>query len=244
MRVIALIPAAGQGLRVGQEQPKVFLPLEGIPLLVHTLRRFEACPQVHEVFPIVSQDWKTYCEQQIIRPFGFTKVPQVLVGGPARQDSVYEGLRAVAGRADWVIIHDGARPFVSEELIHRTLEEGRRWGAVAAALPASDTIKVASPKQEVLQTLDRSQLWITQTPQSFSYRLLWEAHEAARKDGFYGTDDASLVERKGVPVRLVKGSTFNVKITTAEDLVMAEALWRLFQEKGFDEEGMNFIQSP
>lgn len=242
MRVIALIPAAGHGRRMGHEQPKVFLPLEGTPLLVHTLRRFEACPQVHEVFPIVSKDWKAYCEQQIIRPFGFTKVAQVLAGGPARQDSVYNGLRAVEGRADWVIIHDGARPFVSEDLITLTLEESRRWGAAAAALPASDTIKVVSSQQEVLQTLDRSQLWITQTPQSFAYPLLWKAHEAARGDGFYGTDDASLVERQRIPVRLVKGSTFNLKITTAEDLVMAEALWRIFQEKGFDGKSMNFIR--
>ena len=242
MRVIALIPAAGRGRRMGHEQPKVFLPLKGTPLLVHTLRRFEACPQVHEVFPIVSKDWTAYCEEEIIRPFGFTKVPQVLAGGPTRQDSVYEGLRAVEGKADWVMIHDGARPFVPEELIRLTLEEGRRWEAVAAALPASDTIKVASSKQEVLQTLDRSQLWITQTPQAFAYRLLWRAHEAARRDGFYGTDDASLVERQGVPVRLVKGSRFNLKITTAEDLLVAEALWRIFQEKGFDGKSIDFIQ--
>jgi 2-C-methyl-D-erythritol 4-phosphate cytidylyltransferase len=227
---------------MGHEQPKVFLPLEGKPMLVHTLRKFEACLEVDEVFPIVAEDWKVYCEQKIIRPFGFKKVSQVLAGGPARQDSVYEGLRAVAGKADFVIIHDGARPFVPAELIQRTLEEAHRGGAAVAALPASETIKMVSPRQEVLQTLDRSQLWITQTPQSFAFDLLWKAHEAARRDGFYGTDDASLVERQGIAVRLVKGSTFNLKITTAEDVVMAEALLRTFQEKGLEGKGMKGIQ--
>jgi 2-C-methyl-D-erythritol 4-phosphate cytidylyltransferase len=241
MHVIALIPAAGRGRRMGGEQPKAFLPLAGIPLLVHTLRRFEACPQVQEVLPIVPEEWKIDCEQEILRPFGFKKVPQVLAGGVARQDSVYEGLKAIEGRAEWVIIHDGARPFVPAELINRILKEGRRRGAVAAALPASDTVKAVSSTQEVQQTLDRSRLWIAQTPQFFAYPLIWSAHKAARRDGFYGTDDASLVERQGVPVRLVKGSGFNLKITTPEDLMMAEGLLRIFQEKGFGGKGLNFI---
>ena len=224
MHVVALIPAAGQGRRMGGEKPKAFLPLGPLPILAHTLQKFEACLQVDEILPLVPPGGSMIWTEEIVHQSGLKKVFQVLPGGEERQESVSIGLEAIRGKADWVIIHDGARPFVPLELIERTLSEVRRWNAVVAALPAHETLKEVSPVKEVLRTVDRRQLWMVQTPQAFEFNLIFRAHEQARKDGFLGTDDSSLVERLGIPVRIIEGSRFNFKITTSEDLVLAEAL--------------------
>ena len=136
----------------------------------------------------------------------------------------------MAGQADLAIIHDGVRPFVSPELLAHVLSETRRWKAVVTALPAGDTIKEVSAEKEVLRTVDRSRLWVIQTPQSFEYGLITRAHEKAKEEGFYGTDDASLVERLGMPVKVIEGSRFNIKITTPEDLILGEALLKQLEE--------------
>jgi len=231
LKVAALIPAAGQGKRMGAEKPKALLPLGDRPILVHTLQKFDECPQVDEVLPLLppgeGMDWA----EESVRRFGLKKVYQILPGGEERQDSVYRGLQALRGKADWVIIHDGVRPFVSPGLIQQVLSETRRWKAVAVALPASETIKEGSPENEVIRTVDRRRLWMIQTPQSFEYPLILRAHEEARREGFLGTDDASLVERLGLPVKILQGSRFNFKITTPEDLVLAEALLKHWKGK-------------
>jgi len=224
LRVAALIPAAGQGKRMGAEKPKAFLPLGDRPILAHTLQKFEDCPQVDEVLPLLPPGEGMEWAGEAIRRFGLRKVSRVLPGGDERQDSVYRGLQALRGKADWVIIHDGVRPFISLELIQQVLAETRRWKAVLVALPAGETVKEGSPENEVVRTLDRSRLWMVQTPQAFQYPLVLRAHEEARREGFRGTDDASLVERLGIPVKILRGSRFNFKITTPEDLVLAEAL--------------------
>ncbi|MCJ7493581.1 MAG: 2-C-methyl-D-erythritol 4-phosphate cytidylyltransferase [Deltaproteobacteria bacterium] len=224
MRVVALIPAAGRGRRMGKEIPKASLSLGGIPLLWHTLQKFEGCTQVDEILPLVPPKEVSFWTDEIGRRSKLKKVQRVLAGGEERQDSVFLGLKAIAGNADWVIIHDGARPFVPPELIERALSETRRWKAVTAALPAGETIKEVSLEKEVLRTVDRGSLWIIQTPQSFEYSLILSAHEKAREERFCGTDDASLVERLGIPVRVIEGSRFNFKITTPEDLILGEAL--------------------
>ena len=224
MRVVAIIPAAGRGRRIGGEIPKTSLSLGGIPLLRHTLQKFEACTQVDEILPLVPPEELSFWTNEIVRPSMFKKVKRVLAGGAERQDSVFLGLKAIAGNADWVVIHDGARPFVPPELIERALSETRRWKAVAAALPAGETIKEVSPEKEVLRTMDRRSLWIIQTPQAFEYNVIVSAHEKAREERFGGTDDASLVERLGIPVGVIEGSRLNFKITTPEDLTLGEAL--------------------
>jgi 2-C-methyl-D-erythritol 4-phosphate cytidylyltransferase len=223
-RVVALIPAAGCGRRMGSQKPKAFLPLGGIPLLTRTLQKFELCAQVDEILPLVPEGKVSICEEEIVRRPGLRKVRRILAGGPERQDSVYLGLKAIEGKADFVIIHDGARPFVSSELIELALSASKCWKAVVAAIPAGDTIKEVSLDGEILRTVDRRHLWIIQTPQSFEYGLIARAHEKAKEEGFYGTDDASLVERLGVPVRVIEGSRFNFKITTPEDLILGKAL--------------------
>lgn len=215
---------------MGGQSPKAFLPLGGIPLLARTLKKFEACPIVDEIIPLVPEGEVPFCAEEIVRRFSLKKVSRILPGGPERQDSVYYGLKAIEGKADFVIIHDGARPFVSLELIGRAISETRRWKAVVAAIPVGDTIKEVSEEREVQRTVDRSRLWIIQTPQSFEHSLIAQAQERAREEGFRGTDDASLVERLGVPVKVIEGSRFNLKITTPEDLVLGEALLRQLGE--------------
>ncbi len=222
MRVVALIPAAGRGRRMGAERPKVFLPLNGIPLLAHTLGKFENCPSVSEVLPLVPEEEVGFCTA-LVRDSGFKKIPRVLAGGPERQDSVYIGLQAVAA-ADFVLIHDGARPFISSALVDRLLAAAQQGGAVAAALPVGDTLKEVSAEGNIVETLNRSRFWVMQTPQCFRHDLILRAHAQAREDGFLGTDDASLVERLGVPVKVIPGSRLNIKITTPEDLILGEAL--------------------
>jgi len=208
---------------MGAEKPKAFLPLGDRPIWVHTLQKFEDCPQVDEVLALLPPG-EVDRAGETVRRFGLTKVIHILPGGEQRQDSVYRGLQALRGKADWVIIHDGVRPFVPLELIQQVLSETRRWKAVVVALPANETVKEVSPENEVVRTVDRRRLWMIQTPQSFEYPLILRAHEEARREGFLGTDDASLVERLGIPVKILHGSRFNFKITTPEDLALAEAL--------------------
>jgi len=240
MRVVALIPAAGRGRRMGSEKPKALLTLGGIPLLIHTLQKFEACPKVSAVLPLVPEGQVSFWEEEIFRRAELKKVSQILAGGPERQDSVYLGLMAIEKKADWVIIHDGARPFVSPELIARTLEETLRHKAVVVALPAGETIKEVSPEREIVRTMDRRHLWVIQTPQSFKYDLITQAHKQAKEEGFYATDDASLVERLGIAVKVIEGSRFNLKITTPEDLVLGEAIWKYLKGScGFKKIGTN-----
>ncbi len=238
MRVAALIPAAGRGRRMGAEKPKAFLSLGGVPILAHTLKRFEECRLVDEVLPLVPSGEGVFWAEEIVRRFGFKKMPRILPGGEERQDSVFVGLKAVQGRADWVIIHDGARPFVPPELIERALSELSRSQAVVAALPAYETLKEVSPGKEVLRTVDRSPLWMIQTPQAFAFPVIFRAHEKARQDCFVGTDDSSLVERLGIPVRIIQGSKFNFKITTSEDLAIAEAFLKNGAGSGFQVPGV------
>jgi 2-C-methyl-D-erythritol 4-phosphate cytidylyltransferase len=214
---------------MGTERPKAFISLGALPILAHTLQKFEASPQVDGIIPLVPPGEGVVWTQEIVSQCGLRKVSEIMQGGAERQESVFIGLKAIRGKAGAVIIHDGARPFVTPDLIQRSLSETRRFQAVAVALPASETIKEVDRENIVLRTVDRRQLWMMQTPQSFDYDLILRAHEEARRDGFVGTDDASLVERMGIPVKIIAGSRFNFKITTPEDLVLAEALLKQLQ---------------
>ena len=224
MRIAALIPAAGRGKRMAEKTPKAFLPLGGVPLLARTLLQFEDSSIVEEIVVLAPPGDGVGLAEEMTARLGIRKVFRILAGGPERQDSVYHGLKALESRADLVLIHDGARPFVTPELIERVAAEARLTKAVVAAVPVRDTIKEIGDDRAVLRTLNRGSLWEIQTPQGFHYSLIVEAYEKAFRDGFYGTDDAALVERLGVRVKVVPGSRFNLKITTPEDLVLGEAL--------------------
>ena len=224
MKVVALILAAGQGKRMGAEKNKPYLLLAEKPILFHTLREFEECPSIDGIVLIVEKHEIDHARTSIVDACGCRKVISVVAGGPKRQDSVWEGIKALNDECELVMVHDGVRPFISQVLLQRAVDTTRETGATVVAVPVKDTIKVVSREKEVLKTLDRETLWAVQTPQTFSHDLLKRAHEKARQDGFYGTDDASLVERIGVPISIIDGSYENIKITTPEDLVLGEAI--------------------
>ena len=224
MKTIALIPSAGSGSRMGAKAKKPYLSLGNKPILAHTLLEFEQCPHINEVVLIVSDDEISYSETSIVEAFKVKKVSKIIAGGPRRQDSVWEGLKALKDDCELVMIHDGVRPFVSQEILKSSVHETANFGATVVAVPVKDTIKIVSKQAEVVETIDRSRAWAVQTPQTFAHDILKRAYEKAYKDRFYGTDDASLVERLGVKVKIIPGSYDNIKITTPGDLALGEAI--------------------
>ncbi|MBI4641788.1 MAG: 2-C-methyl-D-erythritol 4-phosphate cytidylyltransferase [Candidatus Tectomicrobia bacterium] len=224
MKVAALIPAAGSGKRMGGGTEKQFLYLGSKPLLAYTLERFQQCEVIDEIYIILPQGKMTFCEDEIVKRYAFSKVKELIAGGERRQDSVYYGLKAVKPDTMIVVIHDGVRPFIEESLIRHVIEAAREWGAAIAALPEQDTIKEVTQDQFVSQTIDREKIWRVQTPQAFHYPLLWKAFEKAMSCGYYGTDEAYLIEQIGHPIKIVGGSPFNIKVTTPDDLVLGEAI--------------------
>lgn len=222
MNVVALIPAAGSGKRMGADRNKQYLEIGGKPILAHTLEVFDRCDAVSEVYLIVPEDDCAYaCE--IVDSMRFMKPIKVIPGGRERQDSVRNGLNAIY-KCDIVMVHDGVRPFVTEEILNRSIEDTVRCGATVVAVPAKDTIKSVDENMDVVETLERRKLWQIQTPQTFRFEIIKEAFHKAYHDGYYGTDDASLVERIGHKVHIVEGSYQNIKITTPEDMVLGEAI--------------------
>ncbi|NJD01742.1 MAG: 2-C-methyl-D-erythritol 4-phosphate cytidylyltransferase [Ruminiclostridium sp.] len=223
-RICALIAAAGKGSRMNMDINKQYIEVGGKPILARTIEIFEDCGQVGEIILVVNSNDIVYCKQNIVDVFGFRKVTAIVAGGDTRQASVYNGLLQLDGNCGIVLIHDGARPFVSEESVAESIAIAREFGAACVAVPVKDTIKSADDNDIVQETLERSRLWSIQTPQTFRYGLILDAHKKALEAGFSGTDDAVLVERLGHPLRLVYGSYYNIKITTEEDLILAEAI--------------------
>ncbi len=222
MVTYALILAAGSGKRMGTGRPKQFLELAGRPLLAHTLDAFERCGSVDQVVVVASAD-SIDDVTELVK--AVSKVRSIVAGGVERQDSVREGLKAVSGEADLIAVHDGARPLIRPDEIEAVLAAAGASGAAVIGQPASDTVKRAQGSHAV-ETLDRSELWTVQTPQAFRAEVLREAHEAAQRDGFLGTDDTALVERCGKTVTLVEGSRDNIKVTHPGDLERAEDILR------------------
>lgn len=225
MSVWAIIPAAGRGSRLGASAPKQFLSLSGVPLLTRTLSVFESCPVIDHVVVVVPPGEEARCRAAMVDPYGFAKVRAVLAGGDARQESVARGLEAVGADVSMVVVHDAARPFVTGDLVRRVVQGAAATGAAVAALRVVDTLKRRPDDGDgLVTTVDREGLWTAQTPQAFRATLFREAVARAAADRFVGTDDASLVERLGIPVTLVEGEPLNFKITRAQDLALAEEL--------------------
>jgi len=226
MKVTVLVPAAGSGTRMGKGAKKQFLLLDGRPVLAHTLSRFEDVPEVTEIIPVVPEDEMERCLEKCVECQGMKKVQRVVPGGAQRQDSVYNGLKAIHPGTEYVMVHDGVRPFVTRELIAALLSGLDGCDGAILAVPAKDTMKEVTKENFVKKTLDRAHCYMVQTPQVFRYEVLKAAFERAYAEGYYGTDEASLVERYGGKVRVVTGSYVNIKITTPEDMILAEALLR------------------
>jgi len=223
--VAAVIPAAGAGIRMGGDRPKQFLGLEGKPILVVTLEAFERCAAIDVVVLVVPQDAVETCERDIVRGYGLSKVRRVVPGGARRQDSVRLGVEACPEDCRIVVVHDGVRPLIREDLIERAVSGARTHGAVVAALPAKETIKETGDDGRVRRTLDRGSLWLVQTPQAFRREDLLEAHRRAFREGWGEmSDDALLLETMGQPVRVIQGAEDNIKVTTPFDLAVARFL--------------------
>jgi 2-C-methyl-D-erythritol 4-phosphate cytidylyltransferase/2-C-methyl-D-erythritol 2,4-cyclodiphosphate synthase len=216
----AIVAAAGRGERLRAPQNKAFVQLAGRPLVSYALETFRGCPGIAEIILVVAPE-DVERARQLLRA-GAGQTERVVAGGALRQESVAAALAEVRPGIDLVAIHDAARPFVKRDLIQRCLEQAARCGAAVAAAQATDTVKQADPDGTVTSTLDRSRIWLVQTPQVFRRALLEEAHRSAAAAGVTGTDDAALVERLGHPVHLVEGDVDNIKITFPEDVVRSE----------------------
>ena len=221
MNVTAIIVAAGKSKRIQDRLPKQFMEIGGKPVLSHTLEIFEKCEEIDEILLVISEDWLSYCSTEVVDKYGFEKIKKVISGGERRQDSVYKGLLAVPNNTSIVVIHDGVRPLVRASKITESINMCKECKAVILAVPIKETVKRIEGGS-VHTTLKRERLWIAQTPQTFDYKILLDAFEKAKADGFVGTDDASLVERMGIEVKIIEGDYDNIKITTPEDLILAE----------------------
>ena len=217
-----IIPASGAGARFGASIPKQFCELNGIPILKRTIAAFDCMDEiVDEIVVAVPQGYV-----QTVADYGFERVRHIVEGGETRVYSVYSALKILPPDAQIVLIHDGVRPFVTEDIVHAVVDAVKKHGAAVACAPVTDTIKSAAVSGKIESTLDRSQLWSAQTPQGFTYDIILKAYQQAEKDGILSqvTDDSALAERMGVPVFVVPSSPGNKKITTMHDMAVAEAL--------------------
>ncbi|MFJ7729963.1 2-C-methyl-D-erythritol 4-phosphate cytidylyltransferase [Neobacillus sp. NPDC097160] len=223
-----ILPAAGQGKRMGAGRNKLLLELNGIPVLIHTLKVFEedeACSGI--ILAIHPQDESEF--NALLKKYRVTKVMNLVPGGEERQHSIYNALKTVNTNGI-ILVHDAARPFIQKGHIHRLTEKAEVTGAAIIGVPAKDTMKKVQ-NGVVMATVERSSLWAVQTPQAFRISLLREAYEKAERDQFLGTDDSSLVERLNHPVAIVEGDYDNIKLTTPEDLYFAEAIIKKREEE-------------
>jgi 2-C-methyl-D-erythritol 4-phosphate cytidylyltransferase len=228
MKVTAVIPAAGAGKRMIPRPDiggvkKQFLEINGKPLLWTAVSVFEECQSIDDIIVVAARD-DIETVKELLK--GFRKVRDIVEGGPERQDSVYNGLKDIINESDddLAVIHDGARPLVTKEILSKAVTEAKVSKAVVVGVPAKDTIKTVSPENFTLETLDRGSLWQVQTPQVFQLSIIKQAYERAQKINYRATDDSKLVERMGIPVKMIMGSYDNIKITTIEDVAIAESI--------------------
>ena len=223
--VTAVVVAAGKGRRMGLVD-KPFLLLEKRPLLTYSLLTLENSSFVDGVILVVEKN-KISRAKELIKKEHISKVKEVIAGGKIRQCSVASGLRKINSFSNFVLIHDGARPFLTRELIKRVVLGAKRYKAAVPGLPLSDTIKKVENSSFIISTLNRKSLWTVQTPQVFKAEIIQKAYFQAEKDHFWGTDSASLVERIGIPVKIIKGDSYNIKITTKDDFLLAETILKI-----------------
>jgi 2-C-methyl-D-erythritol 4-phosphate cytidylyltransferase len=223
-KAVAVIVAGGEGSRMATEIRKQYLLLSGLPILSRTLRAIAASPEIDAIFLAVPETDFDYCRSHVIDRIETDKAIHLVAGGGCRQVSVANALNAVPANEGIVLIHDGVRPFVSADHIAECIRTAALRGACSLGLPASDTVKEVDATGDVAGTLDRGRLWLTQTPQAFDLAAIRQGHARAVAKGCVGTDDASLIEQTGGRVRMIHGSPWNIKITTPEDLRLAELI--------------------
>jgi 2-C-methyl-D-erythritol 4-phosphate cytidylyltransferase len=225
MKVTAIVTAAGESRRM-KKREKIFISLCGKPLITYALEVLNNFSIIDEIILVVSRVNQERVRHKIVKKYHLGKITQIVIGGATRTDSVCKGLKKVSEETDFVLIHDGARPFIEEKMIATSLQGAKRFGAAIVGVPVSSTIKKVREGLFVDSTLAREELWEIQTPQVFKAQLIKEAYHKAQLEGIQATDDSSLVERIGHKVKIVVGSYNNIKITTPEDLTVAEAILR------------------
>lgn len=226
--VTAIIVAAGMGSRMNLGYNKQYLKLLGKEVLAYTLETFQSVEEIDNIILVSALEEIDFCKEKIVDKYNITKVTKIVSGGKSRQESVYNGLKNCM-ESDIVVIHDGARPFIKPNIIIESVKLTKDKNATTVGVKVKDTIKKGNDTVYV-DTLNRDELYMVQTPQSFRFSLIYKAHELAKAQGFEGTDDASLVEHIGEKVYIVKGDYFNIKITTKEDIYIGEGIIKGLKE--------------
>ena len=220
-----IIPAAGSGKRMGGNRSKQYLTIGDRPILIETLIVFSESPYIDEII-LVSPADDLPLIKKMLKDYSLNKVSKIVIGGKERQDSIRNGLNSIDSQdpaRDIILVHDGVRPFINDEIIKEVIDSANRYGAAIVAVPVKDTVKKVWDAS-IIETMPRENLWLAQTPQAFSAKIIIDAYANAERKGLRGTDDASLVEAMGLDVKIVMGSYENIKITTPEDLIFAEAI--------------------
>ena len=214
-----IIVAAGSGSRMKANINKQFIKLNDKEIIAYTIEKFYNNKNINDIVVVIKEDEYEFFQQEILDKYNFDNI-KIAYGGKERQDSVYNGIKSLDKNCKYVLVHDGARPFVNEDIINRSLEEVKQFKSVVVGVPVKDTIKVVNNNNDIVDTPNRSTLWSVQTPQTFDYNVIKRAYEDAFNNNFYGTDDAMLVERIGYTVKMIYGSYNNIKVTTPEDIDM------------------------
>lgn len=212
------------------EKNKQFLMLHQKPIIVYTIQAFQQCSEIDEIVIVTAPEEMEYFRTNILSKHNFSKVKHLVPGGAERQESAYNGIRSVSAESEIILLHDGARPFISQQGIINCINEAKQYGAASAGMPTKDTIKLVNEMNIVTSTPPRNTVWLTQTPQAFKRDLIQKAHEEAQRQGIVATDDAMLVEMLGHEVVMVEAAYENIKITTPEDLLIAEQLIKIINK--------------
>ena len=214
-----IIVAAGSGSRMNTNINKQFIKLNDKEIIAHTIEKFYNNKNINDIVIVIKEDEAKFFKKEILDKYRFKNI-KIAYGGKERQDSVYSGIKLLDKNCKYVLIHDGARPFVDEDIINRSLDEVKAFKSIVVGVPVKDTIKVVNNNNNVVDTPNRSTLWSVQTPQTFDYNIIKRAYEDAFDNNFYGTDDAMLVERIGYTIKMIYGSYNNIKVTTPEDIII------------------------
>lgn len=231
MRISLIIPAAGIGRRMKAEINKQYLQVAGKPILAHTIEKFHEIGEIEEIIIVAAEDEIDFCRIQVAEKYNFTKVKSIVAGGKTRQESVHNGFKKVSPEIDYVIIHDGVRPFVTVEQIKDFIKELKDVDALVMGVPEKNTIKKIKDSF-IIKTIDREDVWEIQTPQGFRREVLGEAFTKVSGNYHLYTDDSSMVEELKLPVKIFQGDYLNIKITVPEDLRLGKAILEMQEEDG------------
>ncbi|CEO09228.1 2-C-methyl-D-erythritol 4-phosphate cytidylyltransferase [[Clostridium] sordellii] len=220
-----IIVAAGTGSRMKKDINKQFIKLDNKEIIAYTIDKFYINDEIDDIVVVIKNDEEDYFKKNILEKYEFKNI-KIAYGGEERQDSVYNGIQKLDKNCEVVLVHDGARPFVTEEIINNSIQEAKKHNAVVVGVKVKDTIKVVGEEGNIVDTPNRKYLWSVQTPQVFKYDIITKAYENAYNENYYGTDDAMLVEKIGYDVKMIEGSYDNIKITTQEDLNFGEQILR------------------